>query len=225
MTTILVAEDDDSTRKLMCAVLKRAGFDVLAAPNGTAALDALDDHHVDLLLTDVMMPGLDGFTLAKQLRDAKYDLPILMVTAKGQVNDRRQGFLVGTDDYLVKPVDAQELVLRIRALLRRARIVADKRIEIGRATLDYDALTVSRPGQTVTLPPKEFYLLYKLLAYPGTVFTRAQLLDEIWGADTTSDASTVNVHINRLRTRFGDWSEFSIETVRGLGYKAVRHDA
>lgn len=225
MTTILVAEDDDSTRKLMCAVLKRAGFDVLAAPNGTAALDALDDHRVDLLLTDVMMPGLDGFTLAKQLRDAKYDLPILMVTAKGQVNDRRQGFLVGTDDYLVKPVDAQELVLRIRALLRRARIVADKRIEIGRATLDYDALTVSRPGQTVTLPPKEFYLLYKLLAYPGTVFTRAQLLDEIWGADTTSDASTVNVHINRLRTRFGDWSEFSIETVRGLGYKAVRRDA
>lgn len=249
MTRILVTEDDDSTRTLMCAILKRAGFDVEPAHNGMEALDEMDAQHIDLLVTDVMMPELDGFSLVGKLRDARIDMPVLMVTAKGQTQDRRQGFLVGTDDYLVKPFDAQEMVLRVKALLRRAKIVADSRIVVGDVELNYDSLTVSRNARTfnrvaspnaaldtkaatsanalqpqaVALPPKEFYLLYKLLAYPDKVFTRAQLLDEIWGANSKSDGSTVNVHINRLRARFADWPEFEIVTVRGLGYKAVHH--
>lgn len=223
MTRILVAEDDPSTLKLMCAVLKRAGFDVVAARDGLEALEALDRHHVDLLLTDVMMPGLDGFGLVEQLRDARIETPVLMVTAKGEVRDRRQGFLVGTDDYLVKPVDAQEMILRIKALLRRAKIVADHRITIGEVTLTYDNLTVQRGTQVETLPPKEFYLLYKLMAYPDTVFTRSQLLEEIWGMESDSDGSTVNVHVNRLRNRFVDWPELEIQTIRGIGYRGVHH--
>lgn len=224
MARILVAEDDASTRKLMCAVLQRAGFGVVPARDGTEALDLLDRERIDLLITDVMMPGTDGFELTRQLREARYDLPILMVTAKSQPRDRREGFIVGTDDYLVKPVDAQEMVLRVRALLRRARILADNRIKIGDVVLDYDALSVSRPGQTVALPPKEFRLLYKLLAYPGHVFTRLQLLEDVWGEDADVDSASMNVHVNRLRTRFKDWPEFEIVTVRGVGYKAVRHD-
>lgn len=224
MARILVAEDDDSTRKLMCAVLHRAGFDVVAARDGAEALDAIDRERVDLLIIDVMMPGTDGFELTRQLREARYELPILMVTAKNLPEDRREGFIVGTDDYLAKPVDAQEMVLRVRALLRRARIVADSRIEVGDAVLDYDALSVSRPGQTVALPPKEFYLLYKLLAYPNHVFTRLQLLEDVWGEDADIDSASMNVHVNRLRTRFRDWPEFEIVTVRGVGYKAVMGD-
>lgn len=224
MARILVAEDDESTRKLMCAVLARAGFDAVGARDGAEALDVLDREQIDLLITDVMMPGVDGFELTRELRDARFDLPILMVTAKNLPKDRRQGFIVGTDDYLVKPVDAQEMVLRVRALLRRARIVADRRIEVGDVVLDYDALTVSCPAKTVTLPPKEFSLLYKLLAYPGQVFTRLQLLDEIWGDEGDTDGATLSVHVNRLRTRFKDWPEFDIVTVRGMGYKAVRNE-
>lgn len=224
MARILVAEDDVNTRKLMCAVLTRAGFDVVGARDGAEALDVLDREQIDLLITDVMMPGVDGFELTRELRDAHFDLPILMVTAKSLPKDRRQGFIVGTDDYLVKPVDAQEMVLRVRALLRRARIVADRRIEVGDVVLDYDALTVSCPGKTVALPPKEFSLLYKLLAYPGQVFTRLQLLDEIWGDEGDTDGATLSVHVNRLRTRFKDWPEFDIVTVRGMGYKAVRNE-
>ncbi len=223
MARILVAEDDPSTLKLMCAVLKRAGFDVVAARDGLEALEALDKYHVDLLLTDVMMPSLDGFGLVEQLRDARIETPVLMVTAKGEVRDRRQGFLVGTDDYLVKPVDAQEMILRIKALLRRAKIVADHCITIGEVTLTYDNLTVQRGAQVETLPPKEFYLLYKLMAYPDTVFTRSQLLEEIWGMESDSDGSTVNVHINRLRNRFKDWPELEIQTIRGIGYRGVHH--
>lgn len=224
MVRILVAEDDESTRTLMCAVLNRAGFETIGASNGEAALNALDREHIDLLITDVMMPGLDGFELTRELREARFNLPILMVTAKHLPKDRRQGFIVGTDDYLVKPVDAQEMVLRVKALLRRARIVADRRIVIGDAVLDYDALSVSRPGESHDLPPKEFSLLYKLLAYPDQVFTRFQLLEDIWGDDVENDGNTLNVHISRLRTRFKDWPEFEIVTVRGLGYKAVKHE-
>ena len=223
MVRILVVEDDKSTRLLIGAVLKRAGFEPLMARDGNEALDVLDCERVDLLITDVMMPGLDGFELTRQLRDAGYDLPILMMTAKSQPVDRRQGFIVGTDDYIVKPVDAQELVLRVRALLRRANIAAERKIAIGEVTLDYDALTVARDGEVCQLPPKEFYLLYKLLSYPDHTFTRLQLLDEVWGMDSESDAATVSVHVNRLRTRFAAWPEFEIVTVRGIGYKGVRH--
>lgn len=223
MARILVAEDDASTRKLMCAVLARAGFEAVPAADGLEALDVLDRQRIDLLITDVMMPGMDGVELVRQLREARYDLPILMVTAKGAPVDRREGFIVGTDDYMVKPVDAQEMVLRVRALLRRARIVADSCVWVGQAKLDCETLVVSRPGCEIALPPKEFYLLYKLVSYPGQVFTRLQLFDEVWGEDSDSDPATVSVHVNRLRGKFADWDDFEIVTVRGLGYKAVLH--
>jgi DNA-binding response OmpR family regulator len=223
MFQILVAEDDANQRRLMSAVLRGAGYEVHTAADGAEALRMLDEVHVDLLVLDVMMPKLDGFELTRQLRDGGSALPILMVTARQLPQDKHTGFLVGTDDYMIKPVDEEELLLRIRALLRRARIVSEHRIVLGGVTLDYDGLTVERSGESQTLPQKEFYLLYKLLAYPDKVFTRLQLMDEIWGMDSETGENTVNVHINRLRNRFRDWPEFEIVAVRGIGYKAVRH--
>lgn len=225
MFRIMVAEDDPSTSRLLCAILRRAGYEPVPAADGRDALDKLDHVQVDLLICDVMMPRMDGFALTKELREGGSGLPILMLTAKALQEDKREGFLVGTDDYLTKPFDKEELLLRIRALLRRARIVDQRQITVGEVVLDYDAHTVRRGHDIHTLPPKEFYLLYKLLAYPDRVFTRLQLLDEIWGMDSESDEKTVNVHINRLRTRFWDWPEFEIETVRGLGYRAIHKGA
>lgn len=222
MFKILVAEDDANTSRLFCAVLRRAGYEPVPACDGEDALQKLDQYKIDLLLCDVMMPRMDGFALTRTIRDSGSLLPILMVTAKALPEDKRQGFLVGTDDYITKPVDKEEMLLRIKALLRRARIVDQRKITVGDVVLDYDARTVRRGHQLLTLPPKEFALLYKLLAYPDRTFTRLQLLDEIWGLDSESDERTVNVHINRLRTRFYDWPEFEIQTVRGLGYRAVR---
>ncbi len=224
MFRVLVAEDDPSTQKLLCAILKMNGYETVAASDGQQALDLLDTTQVDLLLCDIMMPRLDGLELTRQLRESGSTLPILMVTAKAQPQDKYTGFLVGTDDYITKPIDRQELLLRMKALLRRARIVSEHKLTIGQVELDYDAHTVRRGHEVQTLPPKEFYLLYKLLAYPGQTFTRLQLLDEIWGMDSDSDERTVNVHINRLRTRFYGWPEFEIQTVRGLGYRAVKQD-
>jgi two-component system OmpR family response regulator len=178
---------------------------------------------VDLVILDIMMPGMDGYEFTRQLRATDYTLPILMVTAKLLPEDKRKGFIVGTDDYMTKPVDEEEMILRIRALLRRAQIVNERRITIADVCLDYDSLTVSRGDESQTLPRKEFYLLYKLLSYPGKIFTRIQLMDEIWGMESQSDDNTINVHINRLRKRFEDYPEFTIETIRGLGYKAVKH--
>lgn len=222
MFKILVAEDDASTNRLFCAILRRAGYDPVPAFDGEEALQKLDEQKVDLLLCDVMMPKLDGFGLTRAIRESGSMLPILMVTAKTLPEDKHQGFLVGTDDYITKPVDKEEMLLRIKALLRRARIVDERRITVGDVVLEYDTHTVRRGHEVMTLPPKEFNLLYKLLAYPDRTFTRLQLLDEIWGMDSESDEKTVNVHINRLRTRFADWPEFEIQTVRGLGYRAVR---
>ena len=224
MFRVLVAEDDPSTQKLLCAILKMNGYETVAASDGQQALDLLDATQVDLLLCDIMMPRLDGLELTRQLRESGSTLPILMVTAKAQPQDKYTGFLVGTDDYITKPIDRQELLLRMKALLRRSRIVSEHKLTIGQVELDYDAHTVRRGHEVQTLPPKEFYLLYKLLAYPGQTFTRLQLLDEIWGMDSDSDERTVNVHINRLRTRFYGWPEFEIQTVRGLGYRAVKQD-
>ncbi len=170
-----------------------------------------------------MMPGMDGFTLVDMLRNNGYDFPILMMTAKETITDKRKGFLVGTDDYMVKPVNEEELILRIKALLRRAKIVSERKIVLGNVVLNYSSFTVSRESERISLPKKEFLLLYKLLSYPDTIFTRTQLLDEIWGYDTQTDDHTVSVHIGRLRERFGDWPEFDIVTVRGLGYKAVKN--
>ncbi len=222
MFNILVAEDDTNARKWLAAVLRANGFNPILAEDGQAALDLLDHYPIDLLIADIMMPRLDGLNLTRQLRASGSTLPVLMLTARQLPEDKRQGFLVGTDDYMVKPVDDEEMILRIRALLRRARIVSERRLAIGPVTLDYDALSVGRNGQSQTLPQKEFYLLFKLLSYPDVIFTRLQLMDEIWGMDSETDDRTVNVHINRLRERFGDWPEFEIVTIRGLGYKAVK---
>ena len=223
MFQILVVEDDTNTRKLMEAVLKEHGYSPIPAKDGLEALRLLDSHHIDLVLLDIMLPVMDGYELTRQLRETDFKLPILMVTAKQLPEDKKKGFIVGTDDYMTKPVDEEEMILRIRALLRRAQIVSDHKITLGKVILDYDALTVTREGEVQTLPRKEFYLLYKLLSYPGKIFTRVQLMDEIWGMESETDDNTINVHINRLRRRFENYPEFSIETIRGLGYKAVKN--
>lgn len=222
MFQILVAEDDRSTRMLLKAVLEAENYSVVTAENGVEALEALDQNHIDLVVLDVMMPKMDGLTFTKTLREANSNLPILMVSAKQLPADKKQGFLVGTDDYMTKPIDEEEMLLRIRALLRRARIASERKIQIGDVTLDYDALTVTRGEEVQELPQKEFQLLFKLLSYPGKIFTRIQLMDEIWGADSETGWETVTVHIGRLRRRFEGWPEFEIVSVRGLGYKAVK---
>ena len=222
MFHILVVDDDKNTRRLIEAVLSRENYTVTTAENGEQALQRLDEQHIDLIVLDIMMPKIDGYELTRQLRAAGNELPILMVSAKQLPADRHRGFLVGTDDYVTKPIDEQELLLRIKALLRRARIASERRIVIGDVELDYDALTVTGHGQVQELPQKEFLLLYKLLSYPGKIFTRIQLMDEIWGVETDSGWETVTVHIGRLRRRFEGWEEFRIESVRGLGYKAVK---
>lgn len=222
MFQILVVDDDKNTRRLMEAVLKEENFVVFTAENRQEALDLMERQHVDLIVLDIMMPEMDGYEFTETLRAARSDLPVLMVSAKQLAADRKKGFLVGIDDYMTKPVDPEEMVLRIRALLRRAKIVSERRIVIGDVVLDYDSLTVTGHGKTQELPQKEFQLLYKLLSYPGKIFTRIQLMDEIWGVDSDSGWETVTVHIGRLRKRFEGWPEFEIESVRGLGYKAVR---
>ena len=209
----------------MSVILKSNGYETTLAADGVEALGILDKSHVDLIIVDIMMPNMDGYELTRQLRASNCELPILMITAKQLKEDKHQGFIVGTDDYMTKPVDKDEMLLRIKALLRRSKIVNDHKIMIGDVILDYDALTVNRGDDRQTLPPKEFYLLYKLLAYPGQIFTRLQLLDEIWGLDSESADNTVNVHINRLRNRFEAYPEFEIQTVRGLGYRVVKTDA
>ncbi|WP_235070826.1 response regulator transcription factor [Turicibacter sp. TJ11] len=223
MIHILVAEDDKHARKLLETVLKREGYEVLTAQDGEEVLTTLERQHVDLILLDIMMPKMDGYEVARQLREANFNLPILMVSAKQLPEDKKKGFIVGTDDYMTKPIDVEEMLLRVRALLRRSQIVNERKLTIGSVTLDYDSLTVTREGESQTLPQKEFYLLYKLLSYPGRVFTRIQLMDEIWGLQTESTDTTVNVHINRLRKRFSNYPEFDLISVRGLGYKAVKN--
>ena len=222
MVHILVVDDDKNTRLFLSAVLEGAGYTVTVAGNGVDALEVMDREHIDLVVLDVMMPKMDGYEFTKVLRDAQNNIPILMVSAKHMPVDKHRGFFVGTDDYITKPIDDEEMLLRIRALLRRAKIANERRIEIGDVVLDYDSLTVTRGGDTQELPQKEFQLLYKLLSYPGKIFTRIQLMDEIWGADSDTGWETVTVHIGRLRKRFDGWSEFEIESVRGLGYKAVK---
>ncbi|AKL96017.1 heme response regulator HssR [Clostridium aceticum] len=220
MVNILVVEDDKNLQKLMMAILKQQGYHVLNAKDGLEALGILDTTHIDLIISDIMMPNMDGYTLTDALRKSNYNLPILMITAKETLEDKKKGFLVGTDDYMVKPIDMDEMVLRVAALLRRSRIVNESRLIIGEIEFDYNTLTVNRKGNRRVLPKKEFYLLYKLLSYPKQIFTRQQLMDEIWGMEAETDERTVDVHIKRLREKFVDCSEFEIVTVRGLGYKA-----
>lgn len=224
MFHILVVDDDKNTRLLMRAILEAERYTVTLAASGQEALEVLEKKHIDLILLDVMMPEMDGYEFTRTLRGADSDLPILMVSAKQMPSDIKAGFIAGTDDFMVKPVDEEELLLRIRALLRRARIVSERRITLGAVTLDWDSLTVSRGSEAQVLPQKEFQLLYKLLSYPGRIFTRIELMDEIWGADSDTGWETVTVHIGRLRKRFEGWEEFEIVSVRGLGYKAVKHE-
>ena len=223
MFHILVVDDDKNTRRLMQAVLEAEGYGVSTAGNGEEALTVMDRESVDLVVLDVMMPRMDGYEFTKTLRSADNNLPILMVSAKQLPSEKKQGFLVGTDDYMTKPIDEEEMLLRIKALLRRAKIATDRKLSVGSVLLDYDALTVTRAGEVLELPQKEFQLLFLLLSYPGKIFTRIQLMDEIWGAESESGWETVTVHIGRLRRRFEGWKEFSIESVRGLEYKAVKN--
>ncbi|WP_238650391.1 response regulator transcription factor [Paenibacillus piscarius] len=222
MITILVVEDDKHIRKLMNAVLRREGYEVVTAGNGIEALEVLEVRHIGLIILDIMMPEMDGYAFAEELKQAGSRIPLLMVTAKLLPEDKKKGFRLGTDDYMTKPVDTEEMLLRIQALLRRSQIASARKLVIGQVQLDYDTLTVTRGGDKQTLPQKEFYLLYKLLSYPERIFTRIQLMDEIWGMDSESTDTTVNVHINRLRKRFDTYPEFELVSVRGLGYKAVR---
>lgn len=222
MFQIMVVDDDKNTRMLLRAVLEAENYTVYTAENGEDALGVMDKHHIDLVVLDIMMPRMDGYEFTKALRESNNNLPILMVSAKQLPSDKKHGFLVGTDDYMTKPIDEEEMLWRIKALLRRAQIASERRIVVGRVILDYDSMTVSRNGEVQELPQKEFLLLYKLLSYPGKIFTRIQLMDEIWGADSETGWETVTVHIGRLRKRFEGWSEFEIISVRGLGYKAVK---
>ena len=222
MFHILVVDDDKNTRKYLQTVLEEENYTVSMAENGEDALRVMDSEYIDLVILDIMMPKMDGYTFTKMLRETDNNLPILMVSAKQLPQDRHQGFIVGTDDYITKPIDETEMLLRIKALLRRAQIVNERKIVIGDVTLDYDSFTVTKNEETQVLPQKEFLLLYKLLSYPGKIFTRIQLMDEIWGTESESGWETVTVHIGRLRRRFEGWEEFSIESVRGLGYKAVK---
>ena len=222
MFRILVVEDDRGTRRLMEDVLLDAGYEPITASNGLDALDILERKHVDLMILDVMMPEMDGFELLTQLRSSGYDFPVLIVTAKQALPDRKQGLRLGADDYMVKPADEEEMLLRIAALLRRAQAITERKLTVGATVLTYDNFSVSRGEKTMELPKKEFLLLYKLLSNPNKTFTRRQLMDEIWDLDSDSDEHTVVVHVNRLRERFRTNPDFEIITVRGLGYKAVR---
>ncbi len=222
MFNILVVEDDAELNRLFCTVLEKNGYNPIGASDGEAALDIMQSEYIDLIITDIMMPRLDGFQLTESLRHTDRTTPVLLITAKDSFGDKQRGFLSGADDYMVKPVDVEEMLLRVGALLRRARIISDHRQVVGSTVLDYDTLTVTVGKKETVLPQKEFYLLYKLLSAPGHIFTRQQLMDEIWGMESETEARTVDVHINRLRERFRDCTDFSIVTVRGLGYKAVK---
>lgn len=222
MFKILVVEDDCELRTLFTRVLTRHGYKTLEAGNGAEALSVLENEYIDLIISDIMMPVMDGYELVRSLREAKINLPVLMITAKDAFDDMERGFLSGTDDYMVKPVNVNEMVLRVSALLRRAQMISERREVLGNTVLEYDSLSVCWGENTVMLPQKEFMLLFKMAAAPGRIFTRQQIMDDIWGVDSETDPHTVDVHIGRLRDRFRDNQDFEIVTMRGLGYKVVK---
>ena len=222
MFRILIAEDDRELRQLFQHVLMKNGYAVTGVADGKEALDAIDKGYYDLIISDIMMPVMDGYELVSSLRQAGINTPVMMITAKDAFDDMRLGFLSGTDDYMVKPVNVNEMVLRVGALLRRAQMINDRRQTIGNTVLECDSLTVTCNGESMVLPQKEFMLLYKMASFPGRIFTRQQLMDDIWGYDSDSDTHTVDVHIGRLRDRFKDNTDFKIVTIRGVGYKVVK---
>ena len=222
MLKILIAEDDRELRRLFAHVLLKNGYTVKEVGDGKEALDAIDAEYFDLIILDIMMPVMDGYEFVRLLREAGNTTPVLMITAKDAFDDMRQGFISGTDDYMVKPINVNEMVLRVQALLRRAQMINERKQTIGGTVLECDTFTVTSDGESMILPQKEFMLLYKLTSYPGRIFTRQQLMDDVWGYDTDSDTHTVDVHIGRLRDRFKDNKDFKIVTMRGVGYKVVK---
>lgn len=222
MYKIIIAEDDVELRQLFSHVLLRNGYSVKGVSDGKEALDILEHEYFDLIISDIMMPVMDGYELVRRLREAGMSTPVLMITAKDAFDDMRQGFLSGTDDYMVKPVNVNEMVLRVGALLRRAQMIHERRLVIGGTVMECDLFTVTADGVSTVLPQKEFMLLYKMASYPGRIFTRQQLMDEIWGYENESDTHTVDVHIGRLRDRFRNSKDFSIITMRGVGYKVEK---
>ncbi|HAR47073.1 MAG TPA: DNA-binding response regulator [Firmicutes bacterium] len=222
MFNILVVEDNLDLRELFVTTINNAGYRAFGATDGLDALNLMDNTHIDLIVADIMMPKMSGYELTKELRSLGNSIPILMVTAKDDYDSLQKGFSFGADDYMIKPVNVNELLLRIQALLRRARINSEKKIVIGSTIIDYESMTVKYNNDDIVLPLKEFNLLFKLLSFPGKIFTRQQLMDEIWGMDSETDDRTINTHINRLRERFSNNQDFEIVTIRGLGYKAVK---
>ncbi|WP_206855812.1 response regulator transcription factor [Candidatus Enterococcus mangumiae] len=221
MNRILLVEDDERLKQLYQSVLERAGFLIFAVTNGVEALKQLESTQVDMIITDIMMPAMDGYELLATLRNSRIETPVLIITAKADFEDKKKGFQLGTDDYMTKPVDVNEMVLRVEALLRRAKINHSHQLNIGQTSLNQETYEVIEHDRATLLPQKEFQLLYKLLSYPNKIFTRQQLMDDIWGLDTNTEERTIDVHIKRLRTRFIENDDFQIVTVRGLGYKAV----
>ena len=222
MQKILIAEDDYELRQLFSHVLLKNGYAVKGVSNGREALDAMDQEYYDLVISDIMMPVMDGYSFVSHLRSVGNQTPVLMITAKDAFDDMRQGFVSGTDDYMVKPINVNEMVLRVGALLRRAQMMNERRQVMGNTVMECDSLTVTTENGSLILPQKEFMLLYKMASFPGKIFTRQQLMDEIWGYDSETDTHTVDVHIGRLRDRFRDNRDFKIVTIRGVGYKVVK---
>lgn len=222
MLKIIVAEDDMDQRLLISKTLTNEGYSVRSVSNGKEVLDAMEHEFYDLIISDIMMPVMDGYELVRTLREANVTTPVMMITARDAFDDMRHGFLSGTDDYMIKPINLQEMVLRVQALLRRAQMISDRKQIIGNTTMEAESLTVRTEDETFVLPQKEFMLLYKMASFPGRIFTRQQLMDDIWGYDSESDTHTVDVHIGRLRERFKDNKDFKIVTLRGVGYKVVK---
>lgn len=224
MFNILVVEDDKNLRKLITTYLKKNNYTPFEANDGEEALEILDKYYINLIISDVMMPNMDGFELIKELRMSEYKLPIILITAKDSIADKKEGFLSGADDYMVKPINLEELLLRVKVLLRRAESANERKITIGYFVLDYDKMSATKKDKVYSLAQKEFLLLYKLLSTPNTIFTRQELIEEIWGLDSESDYRTVDVHIKRIRDKMKDINEFEIISIRGIGYKSIIHE-
>jgi len=220
MFSILVVEDNEVLNEMISTKLKLESYDVHSVFDGEQALNILEHEHIDLIISDIMMPGIDGYELTKSLRDINSTIPILMISAKNQIEDMERGFMAGTDDYMIKPINMQEMTFRVKALLRRSQIANERKLKIGSTILDYDSLTIKTESNIYDMPPKEFYLIFKLLSSPNKIFTRMELMDEIWGMDIDIDDRTIDSHIKKLRRKFEDCSDFEIITVRGLGYKS-----
>lgn len=222
MATILIADDDDNIRKLMSLFLRKEGFDLKEARDGTKALSIIQNSRVDLVILDIMMPGLNGWDLCREIRRWDTNIPLLMVTAKAESVHKVKGFQLGTDDYLTKPFDPLELVMRVKALLKRSLVVTSQSVQLGNVVLNRRTFQVTRGEEPVTIPLKEFELLFLLASHPGQIFTREQLILQIWGLNYEGDGRTVDVHISRLREKFsGKGEQFQIETARGLGYRLI----